>query len=193
LGIELIVFLTPCHLAREDQGLSFEHFGDVEVEKVDVENSLDDSSNNSNWVEEALCVVSVDPVEDVKSAVHAQHEQVVACDGFRFPSFRHHEQLREDRTSLKVDRVSPENLSHGEGVVEDKSQDNAGSEQEFYTEGIVVAVVGWLELHEYQITGSDTACDVNNLHAGVVQRDEAEEEIKISGTEYHGKQSLRFS
>ena len=45
-------------------------------------------------------------------------------------------------------------LSHGEGVVEDKSQDNAGSEQEFYTEGIVVAVVGWLELHEYQITGS---------------------------------------
>ena len=40
---------------------------------------------------------------------------------------------------------------------------------------------------------TDTACDVDNLHAGVVQRDEAEEEIKISGTEYHGKQSLRFS
>lgn len=138
-------------------------------------------------------MVSVDPVEDVKSAVHAQHEEIVTCDGFRFPSFRHHEQLREDRTSLKVDRVSPENLSNGEGVVEDESQDNAGSEQEFYTEGIVVAVVGGLELHEYQIAGSDTACDVDNLHAGVVQRDKAEEEIKISGTEYHGKQSLRFS
>lgn len=138
-------------------------------------------------------MVSEDPVEDVKTTVHTQHEQIVTGDGFSFPGLRHHEELRENRTSLKVDRESPENLSDGEGMVENKSQNNAGSEQELNTECIVVAVVGWLELHEYQIAGSDAARDVDQLHAGVVERDEAKEEIQISGAEHHSKQSLRLA
>jgi len=54
----------------------------------------------------------------------------------------------------------------------------------------VITVVRWLELHEYQIAGSNTAGDVDDLHAGVVQRDEAKEEVQITSTEYHGEQSL---
>lgn len=180
-------------LARQNQGLSFEHFSDVEVKEVDVKNSLNNSSHNSNGVEEALGVVSVDPVENVKSAVHAQHKQVVTSDSFSFPGLWHHEELRENSASLKVDRESPENLSHSEGVVEDKSKDNTRSKEEFYTEGIVVAVVGWFELHEYQITSADAAWDVDNLHACVVERNETEEEIKIPSAEHHSKQSLRFA
>lgn len=42
---------------------------DVQVEEISVENGLHDSSNNRNWVEEALSVVSVDPVENVEESV----------------------------------------------------------------------------------------------------------------------------
>jgi len=144
-------------LAWQDQGLSLEHFGDVEVKEVDVEDGLNDTSNNSNGVEEAFSVVAVNPVENVKSTIHTQHEEIVTGDGFSLPGLGHHEQLRENSASLEVDRESPENLSDGERVVEDQGQDHAGSEQELHTERVVVAVVRRLELHEYQIAGPDAA------------------------------------
>lgn len=144
-------------LAWQDQGLSLEHFSDVEVKEVDVEDGLNDTSNNSNGVEEAFSVVAVNPVENVKSTIHTQHEEIVTGDGFSLPGLGHHEQLRENSASLEVDRESPENLSDGEGVVEDQGQDHAGSEQELHTERVVVAVVRRLELHEYQIAGPDAA------------------------------------
>ena len=40
---------------------------------------------------------------------------------------------------------------------------------------------------------TNTAGDVDNLHASVVQRDKAEEEVQVSGTEHHRKQGLGFA
>ena len=52
-------------------------FCNVQVEEVDVKNSLNAPSYHRDRVEEALSVVSVDPVNDVKCTVGAQHEEVV--------------------------------------------------------------------------------------------------------------------
>lgn len=190
MRFELTISPQSTDLAGQYQRLSFEHFSDIEIEEVDVENSLNDTSDHSDRIEEALGVISVDPVEDVETAIHSQHEQIVTSDCFSFSSFRHHEQLRKNCASLKVDGESPENLSDGEGMVYDQSQDKAGSQQELNTECIVVTVVRRLELHEYQIASSDTAGNVDDLHAGVVERDKAKEKVQISSTEHHSKQSL---
>lgn len=130
---------------------------------------------------------AVDPVENVESAVRAQHEQVVAGDGLRFAGLGHHEELGKDGSCLKVDREGPQDLGEGELVVDDEREDDAGSEEELNAEGVVVAVVRGLELHEYQVAGTNTAGNVDNLHGGVIDGHEAHHEIKIPGTEYHGK------
>lgn len=188
-----ILSMSLRDLAGQDQGLSFQHFSNVKVEEVDVEYSLDNTGYHSDGVEEAFSVVSVDPVEDVETTVHTQHEQVVTGDGFSLSGLGHHEELRKDRTSLKVDRESPENLSDSKGVVENKSQNDTRSQQELHTEGIVVTVVGRLELHEYQIAGPNAERDVDNLHASVVEGDETKEEIEVASTEHTGEQCLRLS
>jgi len=211
-----ILSISRRDLAGQDQGLSFQHFSigffktshyfnelaifvfphtfsNVKVEEVDVENGLNDTGHHSDGVEEALSVVSVDPVEDVETTVHAQHEQVVTGDGFSLSGLGHHKQLRKYRTSLKVDRESPENLSDGEGVVENKSQNNTRSQQELHSEGIMVTVVGRLELHEYQIACPNAERDVDNLHACVVQGDETKEEIEVASAEHYSEQCLRLS
>ena len=51
------------------QLFSLEDFGDVKIEKVAVKNCLDASGDDGNDVVESLVVVSVDPVEDVKTTV----------------------------------------------------------------------------------------------------------------------------
>jgi len=108
-------------LTGKDQRLSFQYLGDVEIEEVDVEDSLNDSSNNSNGIKETFSVVTIDPVENVKTTVGSQHKQVVAGDGLSFSSLGHHEKLWQNRASFQIDGESPENLSDGEGVVEHKS------------------------------------------------------------------------
>jgi hypothetical protein len=41
-------------------------------------------------------VVSVDPVEDVESAIDSKGEEIVGGDGFGFTSLLDHEQLGQD-------------------------------------------------------------------------------------------------
>ena len=63
-------------------------------------------------------VVSVDPVEDVESAVDSQSEEIVRGDGLGFASLLDHEELRQDGHRLQVDGEGPEDLHQGELVVE---------------------------------------------------------------------------
>lgn len=60
--------------------LAFDNFGNIEVEEVAVENSLDGAGADCDEVVESFVVVSVHPVEQVKTSVHTQSEQIVACD-----------------------------------------------------------------------------------------------------------------
>lgn len=83
---------------------------DVEVEKVTVENCLNASCHHSYQVEKALKVVTVDPVENVQSAVGAKGKQVVRGDGLCFTCFADHEQLGQNGNWFQVDGKCPQNL-----------------------------------------------------------------------------------
>jgi len=155
-------------LAWQHQTLSLQHLGDVEVEEVNVEHGLYNASQDSNGVEESLVVVSVHPVENVKSAVRTKHEQVVACNSLGFSSLRHHEQLRKDCSCFQIDGERPEDLSCSEGMVEDEAENNTRSQQEFNSERIVVTVVRWFELHKDEVAGPNSTGDVDYLHDSVI-------------------------
>ena len=49
-----------------------------------------------------------------------------------------------------------------------------------------------LEFHIHQIDSSGSAPDEEDLHDGVVERDEAGEEVQVPGDEHHQEQYLRF-
>ena len=55
---------------------------DVEIEEIGVQDGLNDSSHNSNRVEERFGVVAEDPVQDVESTVGSESKQVMGSNGF---------------------------------------------------------------------------------------------------------------
>ena len=61
--------------------LALENFGNVQIEEVTVEDGLNTASNDGNDIIEAFKVVSVDPVENVKSTVRSKSKQIMAGDG----------------------------------------------------------------------------------------------------------------
>lgn len=58
----------------------------VEVEEVGVEDGLDDSGDDDDWVEVIFSIVAVDPVEDVQSTVWSKSEQVMSGDDLKMKS-----------------------------------------------------------------------------------------------------------
>ena len=126
--------------------LSLENLGDVKIEEVAVEDSLDAAGDDGDDVIEALEVVAVDPVKDVEAAVGAEGEQVVAGDRLGLPSLGDHEQLGQDGDALQVDGEGPQDLHHAELVVDDKTEEDAGAKEELNSECVVVAVIGRLSL-----------------------------------------------
>lgn len=163
---------------------------DVEVEEVGVENGLNDSGNNGDWVEEALGVVSINPVEDVEESVRSEGKEIVSGDSFSVSSSRKHEELGHDGDGFQVDRECPHNLHKHEFVVDDQSENDTWDNKEFDAEGIVVSIVGCLELHPHQVDSSDGSSEEENLHDGVVQGIEASEEIQVSCEEGYGEEDL---
>jgi len=97
-------------LRRKGELLSFQHFCDVKIEKVAIEDGLDTARENGDQVEESLKVVSVGPVEDVESSVSSECEKVMGGDGFGLSGLADHEQLGQDGDGLQVDGEGPENL-----------------------------------------------------------------------------------
>ena len=124
--------------------LALENLRDVKIEEVAVEDGLDTPGNDGDDVVEPLDVVSVDPVQDVEAAVGAESEEIVAGDGLSLASLADHEELGEDGDALQVDGEGPEDLHDTELVVEDQSQEDARSEEELHSEGVVIPVVSRL-------------------------------------------------
>jgi len=87
-------------------------FGDIEIEEITIEDSLDTSCNYGNEVEETLWVIAIDPVENVQRTVAAECKQVVAGNCLSFARFADHKQLWQDCNWLQVDWERPENLQH---------------------------------------------------------------------------------
>ena len=68
---------------------------------------------------------------------------------------------------------------------------NAGSPVHCHSpEGIMVVVVGGLELHVHEIDSSDRWGEEEDFHGCVVQRDEVGEEVQVARQEHEGEQHL---
>ena len=116
------------HLGWQLELLALQDLGDVEIEEVAVKDGLDAAGDDGDDVIESLRVVSVDPVEDVETAVGAESKEIVAGDGLRLAGLADHEELGEDGDTLQVDGECPEDLHDAELVVDHKSQQDAGSQ-----------------------------------------------------------------
>ena len=57
----------------------------------------------------------------------------------------------------------------------------------------MVGVVGGLELDVHKVAGSDGSAEEEDLHGGVVHRDEVGEQVQVPGDEHHGEQDLGSS
>lgn len=85
-------------LDRQLKLLALEDLVVINVEKVAVQNGLNDTSDNGDPVNLMLGFrdVAVDPVGNVKRAVDSESEQVVGSDGLGLACALQHEQLREN-------------------------------------------------------------------------------------------------
>ena len=180
-------------LGRQLQFLPLQHLGDVQVEEVTVEDCLDTAGNDGNHVVEGLSVVAVDPVENVEATVGAEGKEVVAGDALSLPGFGHHEQLGQDGDRLQIDGERPEDFHHGELMVEHQSKKQRGSDEKFNPKGVMVAVIGGLELDVHQIDGSGSRANKEELHGGVVEGDEGGEEVEVARTEDGQEEDLRLA
>lgn len=163
---------------------------DVKIEEVGVEDGLDNSGDNGDRVEEALGVVSVDPVEDVEESVGTEGKEVVSGDGFGVSGAGQHEKLWHDGHRFQVDGERPHDLHEHKLVVDDKSKNHAWDDQELDSEGIVVAVICCLELHPHEVDGSDGSSEEEDLHYGIVKGIEASEEIQVPSEESDSEEDL---
>ena len=184
---------TPKLSSWKNNFLAGHHLGDVQVEEVTVEDGLNDPGYNGDGVVEILIVIAVDPVEDVEATVGAESKEIVAGDRLRLAGLADHEELGEDGDTLQVDGECPEDLHHAELVVEEDSQEGGRSQEEFHSEGVVVAVIGGFEFEIHQIDGSSGAGDEEKLHDGVVDADEVGDQVQVSRHEHYEKQSLALT
>jgi len=115
-------------LRRQCKLLSLPNFSDIKIEEVAVENGLNASRNHSDRIKEILRVETIEPVEDVQRAVHAERKQIVTGDGFSLPRLTDHEQLWKDCHRLQVDGERPEYLKESKLVVYNERQKNGGHE-----------------------------------------------------------------
>ena len=56
--------------------------------------------------------------------------------------------------------------------------------------GVMVAVVGGLELDIHEVHGGGRRRDEKDLHDRVVQRDKVGEEVQVAGDKHHQEQDL---
>ena len=92
--------VTPKASGWKDYLFSRHDLGYVEIEEVAVEDGLNNSSHNRNDIIKAFVVVAVDPIEDVKAAIRAQSEEIVACDCLGLAGLADHEELGKDGNTL---------------------------------------------------------------------------------------------
>ena len=55
-------------------------------------------------------------------------------------------------------------------------------------EGIMIVIIGGLELEVHEVAGADGGCKKEDLHGCVVHRDEAGEQVQVTGEKHKGKQ-----
>lgn len=110
LAPKLSLFVSMIYLCWQLKLLALQNLCNVQVEEITVENCLHASGNDGNDVVETLCVVPVDPVENVEGTVRSKGEQIVAGDRLGLPCLRHHKELGQDSNRFQVDREGPQDF-----------------------------------------------------------------------------------
>lgn len=78
-------------------------------------------------------------------------------------------------------------------MINHQREQGARHQQEFDAEGIVIVVVGRLELDVHEIDRGSRCGQEKHLHHRVVQAHVCGEEIKITGKVHHCEENLRFA
>jgi len=154
---------------------------------------LDTAGKDRDQVEKSLEVVSVGPVKDVQSPVGAEGKKVMRCDRFGLSGLADHEQLGQDGDRLQVDGKGPKDLHDVEGMIDDQRNEGRRNQEEFYSECVMIAVVGGLEFEQHEIHGPVRGGDEEDLHDGVVDRDEVRQQIQVTRREHEREQDLRLT
>lgn len=155
-----------------------------------------------------------DPVGDVETSVQPQSGQVVGGNGLGLPGSLKHHQLGKDRDGFEVDGERPEDLGRCPGVGDEKGENNGGEDDVLESEGIEAHVRRWpggrdiksdkrrgggiegksvLEPELHEVEGVYAACDEENLHEGVVERDIAGgQQVDVPSRKHDHVEELSF-
>lgn len=130
-------------LDRQLEFLALEDLVVVNVEKVAVENRLDNSGDNGNPIHLMLGLgdVAVDPVGDIEGAVDSESEQIVGRDGLGLARALQHKQLRENGHRLEPNGKGPQDLGRGVVVGNNEGESGGGAEEVPHAECVGVDVV----------------------------------------------------
>ena len=175
---------------------------EVIVEKVRVEHRLKDTAevNNKVMLVHRLMVGSVDPVQNVERPISPHEENVIASQVLHLPIPLQHNELWKDSNGLQVNGKGPKQLQEVESAnatskeVGDESNAGAWCHGELpMQKGILRFVVrraNWLAESDH-INNGRRRRNVQNLHAGVVQRVERREQVEVPRYEHHQEQLMR--
>ena len=163
-----VTWEATCALCWKLELLSLQNLGEVDVEEIEVEASLDNARNNGNGVNLMVAEVSPNPVGNIQSAVKTHGSKVMCGDCLCFACSLEHEELREDGHSLEEDGERPKDFCELEFIVEDEAENDARSNKIFHFEGVNCGVMCWsvLDLHEVEDVAS--AGDEEDLHNAIV-------------------------
>lgn len=84
-------------------------------------------------------------------------------------------------------------LKYGKLVVDEQGEQDGGTDEELDPEGVVVVVVGRLELQVDQVDGGVRGGEEDYLHQRVVQGDVRGHQVQVAGRVDYRKQYLRFA
>eukprot|EP00354_Favella_ehrenbergii_P003926 CAMPEP_0170457202 /NCGR_PEP_ID=MMETSP0123-20130129/4576_1 /TAXON_ID=182087 /ORGANISM="Favella ehrenbergii, Strain Fehren 1" /LENGTH=184 /DNA_ID=CAMNT_0010720923 /DNA_START=394 /DNA_END=947 /DNA_ORIENTATION=+ len=183
--------MTTPAVARSDgelvaDGLALLNRLEVVVEEVDVEAGLEDGRQRLRPAEEALHLVAVDPIQNVEEAIEAEAGNVVTGEVFNNTHLVQHDDLGDEGDGLEPERVAPHEGPGAPARIQDHSQHQSHRKEspvrELVTERVISRAKRYLILHQVDEEGGGT--NEENLHEGVVDRDEVEEKIAVADHEH---------
>lgn len=167
---------------------------DVLIQEVAVQEGLDDARDERHPDEVAVENVSVDPREDVEESVRAEGEEVVRRQRVVAVGVLEQEDLGQHGDGLEVLAKGPQDGAHlvQRLTVEEEGEDRAGDDEVAQAECVVVLVVRglpWVDV-VHEVADVDGRRDEEELHEGVVERDEVVEEVDVAREEDDGVEEL---
>ena len=75
-------------------------------------------------------------------------------------------------------------------MIDKESQPSNRNNQKLHAESVVIGIIGGLELDKHKVDSEDGGAHKEDLHDGVVGRDEGGEQVQVASQKHQGKQDL---